>query len=113
MIAALLLMAATAPSIDQAIERAMDPCKARQAAGEIVVCARRPGGQQRYRMPRIDRGFDPSGPVDSVSRERHRLIDADGAAPDLTRGSCSASGANGWTGCMVKDWREHDQQKGW
>jgi hypothetical protein len=109
-----LLLAFAAPSIDQAIEEAVDPCKAARQQSGITVCGRSQEQQrQRFRLPREDRGFDPLGPVDSVSRERQRLIDGDGASQDLTRGSCSAVGASGWTGCQIKTWREHDQQKGW
>jgi hypothetical protein len=78
---------------------------------EIVVCRRRDAGE-RFRLPLRDQGFDPDGPIDSVSRERHRLIDADGGAPDYTRGSCSAVGASGATGCTVKGWREGEQRHG-
>lgn len=109
----LLLLAAAPPSIGDALRQAIDSCPADRPTNEIVVCKRREE-QQRYRMPPMpDRGFDPLGAVDSVSRERHRLIDGDGASPDLTRGSCSSVGASGWTGCQIKTWREHDQQKGW
>ncbi len=103
------MLALQVPTIADAVHAAADPCAAR--GDEIVVCRRRQAGD-RYRLPRIDRGFDPGGPVDSVSRERHRLLDADGAAPDGTRGSCSAVGASGATGCMIKGWRERDQQRG-
>jgi len=111
---ALLLMAA-APGFSQAIRQSIDPCKAARQANDIVVCGHDGEQEQRrYRLPRDpDRGFDPLGAVDSVSRERHRLIDGDGASQDLTRGSCSAVGASGATGCMIKGWREADQQKGW
>jgi hypothetical protein len=108
----LLLVLAAVPSIGDMVHEAIDPCRAPHPAGEILVC-RRPGAQQRFRLPPMpDRGFDPLGGRDSVSRERHRLIDGDGASQDLTRGSCSAVGASGWTGCMIKGWREADQQKG-
>ncbi|WP_019831994.1 hypothetical protein [Sphingomonas sp. PR090111-T3T-6A] len=114
MLPALLLMAA-APSLPQAIRQSIDPCKAARQANDIVVCGRnREQEQRRYRLPRDpDRGFDPLGAVDSVSRERHRLLDADGAGPDLTRGSCSSVGASGATGCSIKQWREMREQKGW
>jgi hypothetical protein len=110
-----LLLALTTPDIDRAIRDAIDPCaQARRQAG-ITVCARtRDETNRRFRLPTMpDTGFDPSGSVDSVSRERHRLIDGDGASQDLTRGSCSAVGASGFTGCQIKAWREKDQQKGW
>jgi len=110
-----LLLAVATPNIDQAIKDAVDPCAASRHAGGITVCARtKAQTDRRFRLPQMpDRGFDPLGGVDSVSRERHRLIDGDGASQDLTRGSCSAVGASGATGCMIKGWREADQQKGW
>jgi hypothetical protein len=109
-----LLLALAAPDINQAIANAVDPCRAARAQSGITVCGRTQEQQrQRFRLPREDHGFDPLGSVDSVSRERQRLIDGDGASQDLTRGSCSSVGASGATGCMIKGWREHDQQKGW
>lgn len=116
LIAALLLVLASGPGVDEAVrnavQAAIDPCRVPSRSGEIVVC-RRNDARQRFRLPAMpDRGFDPLGGTDSVSRERHRLIDGDGASQDLTRGSCSTVGASGWTGCQIKSWREGDQQKG-
>ncbi|WP_454884573.1 hypothetical protein [Sphingomonas oryzagri] len=110
-----LLLALAAPNIDQAIKDAVDPCAASRREGGITVCARsKEEKDRRFRLPQMpDQGFDPLGPIDSVSRSRHRLIDGDGASQDLTRGSCSAVGASGWTGCQIKKWNEMDQQKGW
>jgi hypothetical protein len=110
-----LLLALATPDIDRAIKDAVDPCAASRREGGITVCARtREQTDRRFRLPPMpDQGFDPLGPVDSVSRSRHRLIDGDGASQDLTRGSCSPVGASGSTGCMIKGWREKDQQKGW
>ncbi len=111
MLALLLAMAAT--DIDRAIENAVDPCRGERLNDAIVVCGRsKEENDRRFRLPPEDRGFDPFGTVDSVSRERQRLLDGDGASQDLTRGSCSAVGASGSTGCMIKTWREHDQQRG-
>jgi hypothetical protein len=109
-----LLLALASSNIDQAVHDAVAPCIAPQRGDGIAVCARsKEEMQRRFRLPPApDRGFDIRGAVDSVSRERHRLIDGDGASQDLTRGSCSAVGASGGTGCMIKSWREHDQQKG-
>jgi len=109
-----LLLALAAPNVDQAIRNAVDPCAAFRREDGITVCARtKAETDRRFRLPQMpDHGFDPLGPVDSVSRERHRLIDGDGANTDLTRGSCSPAGASGWTGCQIKGWREQDQQKG-
>lgn len=110
-----LLFALAAPDIDRTISDAVHPCAEARHENGITVCARtKEETDRRFRLPPMpDKGFDPLGPVDSVSRERHRLIDGDGASQDLTRGSCSAVGASGMTGCMIKGWREKDQQKGW
>ena len=110
-----LLLGLAAPDIEQAIKEAVNPCAAARRQDGITVCARtREEMDRRFRLPPMpDIGFNPLGPVDSVSRERHRLIDGDGASQDLTRGSCSAVGASGATGCMIKGIREKREQKGW
>ncbi|WBO20961.1 hypothetical protein [Sphingomonas abietis] len=109
-----LLLALATPDIDSAIAQAINPCPADPRAGDIVVCGKdKQAMDRRFRIPREDHGFDPLGTMDSVSRERHRLIDGDGASQDLTRGSCSPVGASGSTGCDIKKWRENDQKKGW
>lgn len=117
-LAPLLLTAAAAAgtgidaAVHDAVRATIDPGCGPRPTGEIVVC-RRNDAQRRFRLPEMpDQGFDPLGSVDSVSRSRHRLIDGDGESQDLTRGSCSATGASGWTGCQIKAWRERDQQKG-
>jgi len=81
----------------------------RGAEGEIIVC-RRGDARQRYRIPETLRsnGFDVRGSVDSVSRERNRLIDA-GAAGEM---SCSTVGTNGHAGCQIREFRAWRQQKG-
>ena len=80
--------------------------------GEITVCARR-GGESPYRYRRLpgeDDGFKADGPTDSVSRERHRLMDVGGAGAQTN--ACSTTGPMGWTGCQVKQWKEAQQQAG-
>jgi hypothetical protein len=62
---------------------------------ELVVCGRRVE-PERYRLPIRPDGFDKKGPIDSVSRERHRLIQEG----DAGIGSCSTVGAGGFTGCF-------------
>jgi hypothetical protein len=74
--------------------------------GEIVVCGKR-GESERYRLPVQPRGFDAAGSTDSVSRERHRLIQEG----DSGIGSCSTSGPGGWTGCFHQQRRRQCQQK--
>lgn len=78
------------------------------APDEIVVCARR-SEAERQRLPRItsDR-FDPNGPIDSVSRERHRLYEVG----DTGIGSCSNSGPGGMEGCGFKRFKERLEQHG-
>jgi hypothetical protein len=77
---------------------------------EIVVCGR--GVEEprsRYRLPEEpDRGFDPAGTVDSVSRERNRLMEPGAAGT----GSCSPAGSGGWSGCMANDFRNQIDQYG-
>src|ERR1700761_9267263 len=110
MVPLLLMLLAAPTAMDQAIDRAVDPCKAARATDGIVVCGRDAERQRRrYRLPDDDHGFVPDGPVESVSRERHRLLDG---VQDQTRGSCSAVGASGFTGCMIQSWREKDHQPG-
>lgn len=79
-------------------------CRPDRNQDDITVCGRRDDGAG-YRLPPPDR-FDPAGPIDSVSRERHRLLDV--GATGI--GSCSTVGPGGWTGCMLTTWREADEQ---
>jgi hypothetical protein len=74
---------------------------------EIVVCGRR-DRTERYRLPIRPQGFDPKGPVESVSRERHRLIQEG----DIGIGSCSTIGPGGYTGCFHRDTKRRCQQEG-
>ncbi len=112
MIALFALLLATGPTIADAVRAATDPCHS-GPNDEIVVCRRTPTAPDRYRLPQIDRGWDPGGATRSVSGERHDLIDGGYGAGDLTSGSCSAVGASGATGCLIRTWRRNDQQKGW
>ena len=95
--------------LSRAIDKELRPCPKAKGAGDIVVC-RRAGetAALRYRLPIRDQGFDPGGPTDSVSRERHRMMDVGASGT----GSCSASGAGGWTGCQSHQWKEARQQYG-
>lgn len=72
---------------------------------DLVVCGRKDRASP-YRLPRLHEGFDPDGPVDSVSRERHRLFEVGEAGI----GSCSTAGAGGWTGCGAIEFKQFHQQ---
>jgi hypothetical protein len=72
---------------------------------EIVVCGRRQDNS-RYRLTPTRGGFDPNGPEESVSRERHRWMEGGEAGT----GSCSAVGAGGWTGCFARAVRRSQEQ---
>ncbi|HEX8193537.1 MAG TPA: hypothetical protein VF552_11635 [Allosphingosinicella sp.] len=81
------------------------PCTAPADPQEIVVCGR--SDDARYRLPVPGGGFDPRGVVDSVSRERNRLLEVGAAGIH----SCSTVGPGGWTGCDLRRWREAHQQR--
>ena len=108
----LLLLAAFAePELSASASRevARQECRLREQRDEVVVCGRR-DAQRRYQVTDPDAPFDPSGPVDSVARERSRWVEEG----DVGIQSCSAVGPGGWTGCAVKQWkRARQQHKGW
>lgn len=84
-----------------------EECENRTAGEEIVVCGERES-DERYRLPLVrDRRFDPGGTVDSVSRERNRLLG--GSSAPL--GSCTTVGPNGMTGCHSQGvWQRREQR---
>jgi hypothetical protein len=112
--APLLLLAAVAgpalPATPKSKVAAVAPCPPKRNANEVVVCGQS-DEDPPYRLPKTfrDQGFRVDGAADSVSRERHKLMDA-GAA--MGTGSCSSVGPGGWTGCMVRQWRADEQQRG-
>jgi hypothetical protein len=90
-----------------AVHDATAPCP-RSDTGDIVVCAKRPS--ERYRLPetlRSTRWSPYSMNVESVYRERNRLMEPGASGT----GSCSATGAGGWTGCLTNEWHRKDQQR--
>jgi len=98
---------ASASPLARAIENATGCPPGR--GGEIVVC-RRGSPSERYRIPEALRadGFDfHQQGVDSVSRERNRLMEGGG----IGIGSCSPSGAAGASGCMTQKFRAWEQQR--
>ena len=80
-------------------------CPPGRQPDDITVCGRRNGGDGYRLLPAPD-GFEPGGTVDSVSRERHRMLDVGAVGTQ----SCSAVGPGGWTGCEFNDWRHADEQ---
>ena len=75
---------------------------------EILVCGNRKR-DERYRMPSRNGPFDPAGEMDSVMRERVAWVEEG----DTGVQSCSAVGPGGWTGCMVKAWKQERDQNQW
>ena len=98
---------AAAPPLDLTMPRVVRDCPASRDEEEIVVCGRTPE-RSPYRVPPPPERFDPYGPVDSVSRERHRLYELGETGIQ----SCSNVGPGGWTGCDVIRWRQAREQHG-
>ena len=108
-LAAGLMVPPTPPNFSDVLNTAISNCK-QPADGAIIVCGKRAPSDGPFRLPPAvrDPGFDVNGAVDSVARERHKLME-EGAAGT---GSCSTVGPGGWTGCLVRDWERADQQRG-
>ena len=87
-------------------EIARQECKAVDP-DEVVICGQR--GRSPYRLPEPPARFDPSGQDPSVYRERLQWIE-DG---DTGVQSCGPVGPGGWTGCMVKGWKQQWDQTQW
>ena len=110
MIASLLLAAAVPVPLDQAVRESIDAieCKPRPNKDEVIVCANR-NHVSPYRLPQADVPFDPAGDTKSVMNERVGWA----AEGDVGTQSCSPVGVGGWTGCMVKGWKESRDQTQW
>jgi hypothetical protein len=108
LLAAALPGSSSQPRLDHVLHDVLGDCRL-PADGTIIVCGKR-DHESPYRLPpgARDSGFDIDGPVDSVARERHKLMDVGATGTH----SCSAAGAGGWTGCMVNDWQRADEQRG-
>ena len=107
---ALLLALLLAPDLPaEAIrEVARGECKAVDT-DEIIVCGSR-RRDERFRLPDTSNApFDPFGDTKSVMNERVGWA----AEGDTGTQSCSAVGPGGWTGCMVKGWKESRDQTQW
>ena len=105
----LLAASATVP-IDQAVKDAVADaeCKSRSATKAIIVCANR-NHRSPFRLPDRDGPFDPDGDTKSVMNERVGWA----AEGDVGTQSCGPVGPGGWTGCMVKSWKESRDQTQW
>jgi hypothetical protein len=100
------ILSAPQPRMADVVHIATGDCRI-PADGTVLVCGHR---DSPFRLPPAlrDPGFDVDGPLDSVSRERHKLMETG----ESGIGSCSNVGAGGWTGCMVKGWKAADEQRG-
>ena len=110
MIALVLLAAAGAMPLGQAVQESIDAteCKPRPGRDDIIVCANR-NYRSPFRLPENDAPFDPSGEVKSVMNERVGWA----AQGDVGTQSCSAVGPGGWTGCFVKESKQYRDQTQW
>jgi len=86
--------------------RIVPRCETDRSADEIVVCGSR-DRTERYRLPIRNQGWDPKGPVDSVHRERRRLIQEG----DEGIGSCSTVGPGGIHGCFHRNVKRRCEQE--
>ena len=108
---ALPLLFPALPAQAQRSERVLvifgnDPCPTNASGDEIIVCARRPESE-RYRIPQELRP-DSQNPQNKSWAVRAR------SAMDTGRtgtGSCSATGAGGWTGCWAEQMRQYKDEK--
>ena len=76
---------------------------------EIIVCGSRKR-DERFRLPdNSNAPFDPDGDTKSVMNERVGWA----AEGDSGTQSCGSVGPGGWTGCMVKGWKESRDQTQW
>ena len=106
----MLIAASGAVSIDQAVRDSVAEAECRSRAGkrEIIVCANR-NHDSPYRLPDRNQPFDPFGATKSVMNERVGWA----AEGDVGTQSCGPVGLGGWTGCMVKSWKQSRDQTQW
>lgn len=103
---ALVPFALVAPPLQaQRTERVLvifgnDACPTNGNGDEIIVCARRPESE-RYRIPKELRPRSQSPDAQSWAVRSQAALDTGRAGT----GSCSATGAGGWTGCWAQQMR--------
>ncbi len=109
MAAFLIVAVLLAPDLPREASRevAIGECKSLDK-DEILVCGSRKR-DERYRLPERNGPFDPAGDMKSVMNERVGWA----AEGDSGTQSCSAVGPGGWTGCMVKSWKQERDQTQW
>ncbi|MES2904703.1 MAG: hypothetical protein V4696_11000 [Pseudomonadota bacterium] len=102
-----LLLAPDLPA-ETSREVARGECKAVDK-DEVIVCADR-NQRSRFRLPDTSNlPFDPSGETKSVMNERVGWA----VEGDTGIQSCGVVGPGGWTGCMVRSWKESRDQTQW
>ncbi len=94
------------PALAQQTDRVLiiygnDKCPTNASGEEIVVCSRQPEAE-RYRIPKEFRQPTEIAPQNQSWAARAQSIDQLGRSGT---GSCSASGAGGWTGCWAQQMR--------
>ena len=82
-------------------------CGPNPVGEDVLVCGTREK-RSPYRLPKLEDRFDWRGPVDSVARERARLMQGE----ESGIGSCSNRGPGGMTGCWLQDVKNKRLQKG-
>ena len=109
-LALLPLFAPAVPAAAQGAERVLiifgkDACPADSTGSEIIVCARRPESE-RYRIPKELRERSQAPQNQSWAVRSQSAL----SAGKTGTGSCSATGAGGWTGCWAQQMREAKEE---
>ena len=84
-----------------------EECSGTAPSDDIVVCGTREKTSP-YRLPKLNDRFDWRGPVDSVARERARLMEGE----ESGIGSCSNRGPGGLNGCWLQGVKNKRLQQG-
>lgn len=105
-LAALPLLIPALPVQAQRTDRVLiifgnDPCPTNASGDEIVVCARRPESE-RYRIPKELRPRSQSPDAKSWAVRSQAALETGRTGT----GSCSATGAGGFTGCWAEEMRQ-------
>lgn len=109
-LAALPLLLTALPAQAQRQERMLiifgnDSCPTNASGDEIVVCARRPESE-RYRIPQELRPRSQAPESQSWAVRSQAAL----STGRTGTGSCSATGAGGWTGCWAEQMREAKEE---